>query len=323
MGVSETATQDEIKKAYRQLSKQYHPDVNPNGEEKFKEVAEAYDNIGDDNKRRDYDNRKNNPFANMGGNGFDFNSIFEQMMGGQRQQRPTAPDKVLNILITPIESFKGVKKDIKYEYFDHCVTCDSSGGDRTVCNTCNGQGFIIQKMGTGMFQQVFQNTCNTCGGNGSIITKPCITCSGNGRIKNVENLVITIPKNVDNGNFMRVAGKGDYNAGVRLRGDLILKVDVNKADNFEKLGMDLIFYKKINALELLSKKQILVPHPDGDLMINIPRNMNSEKPLRLLKKGYRSNDGSGDFYIKVAVTNDYELPEDVQKKLEELLKEYY
>ncbi len=89
MGVSETATQDEIKKAYRQLSKQYHPDVNPNGEEKFKEVAEAYDNIGDDNKRRDYDNRKNNPFANMGGNGFDFNSIFEQMMGGQRQQRPT------------------------------------------------------------------------------------------------------------------------------------------------------------------------------------------------------------------------------------------
>jgi len=323
LGVSETATQDEIKKAYRQLSKQYHPDVNPNGEEKFKEVAEAYENVGEENKRRDYDNRKNNPFAGMGGGSFDFNSIFEQMMGGQRrEQRPTAPDKVLNVFITPIESFKGVKKEIKYDYFDHCAPCDSTGGERSVCNHCNGQGFIMQKMGTGMFQQVFQTNCPTCMGNGSIISKPCISCGGHGKIKNTENLVITIPKNVDNGNFMRVGGKGDYNPSVRLRGDLILKVDVNKVDNFEKLGMDLIYYMKLTAIELLTKKQILIPHPDGDLMINTPRKMDSEKPLRLLKKGYRSNDGSGDFYIKVAVTNDYVLPEDVQQKLDELLKEF-
>ena len=180
----------------------------------------------------------------------------------------------------------------------------------------------MQKMGTGMFQQVFQTNCPTCMGNGSIITKPCMSCGGVGKIKNTENLVVSIPKNVDNGNFMRVAGKGDYNPGVRLRGDLILKVDVNKADDFEKLGMDLIYYKKLTVLDVITKKQLLVPHPDGDLMINIPRNLNTEKPLRLLKKGYRANDGSGDFYIKVAVTNEYELPDEVQQKLEELLKEF-
>ena len=183
MGVSETATQDEIKKAYRQLSKQYHPDVNPNGEEKFKEVAEAYENIGEEGKRRDYDNRKNNPFANMGNGSFDFNSVFEQMMGGQRQQRPTAPDKVLNVFITPFESYHGVKKEIKYEYFDHCKPCDSNGGERSICNHCNGQGVVMQKMGTGMFQQVFQTNCPTCMGNGSIITKPCMSCGGVGKVK--------------------------------------------------------------------------------------------------------------------------------------------
>ena len=86
--------------------------------------------------------------------------------------------------------------------------------------------------------------------------------------------------------------------------------------------MDLIYYKKITALDVITKKQILVPHPEGELMINLPKNLNTEKPLRLLKKGYRSNDGSGDFYIKVAVTNEYELPEEVQQKLEELLKEF-
>lgn len=322
LGVSENATQDEIKKAYRQLSKQYHPDVNPNGEEKFKEVAEAYDNVGDDNKRRDYDNRRNNPFAGMGGGSFDFHSIFEQMMGGQRQQqKPMAPDKVMNVVISPVESYKGTKKELKYDYFDHCKPCDSTGGERSVCNNCNGQGFVMQKLGTGMFQQLHQINCPNCMGNGSIITKPCFSCMGQGKIKNTESLVVNIPKNVDNGNFMRVAGKGDYNPNVRLRGDLILKVDVNRIDDFEKLGMDLIYYKKLTAIDLITKKQILIPHPDGDLMINIPRNLNTEKPLRLLKKGYRANDGSGDFYIKVAVTNDYSLPDDIQQKLEELLKE--
>ena len=173
-----------------------------------------------------------------------------------------------------------------------------------------------------MFQQIFRNTCNVCNGDGSIITKPCNTCSGNGRITKIENLVISIPKNVDNGNFMRVGSKGDYNPNVRMRGDLILKVEVNKTDDFEKLGMDLVFYKKMNVIELLTKKQILVPHPDGELMINIPKKMNSDKPLRILKKGYRTNDGSGDFYIKVAVTNEYDLPEDIQQKLEILLKDF-
>lgn len=258
----------------------------------------------------------------MGGGSFDFNSIFEQMMGGQRQQaKPMAPDKVMSITITPVESYTGVKKEIEYNYFDECVPCGSNGGERTICHTCNGQGFVMQKLGTGMFQQIHQTSCPTCMGNGSIISKPCASCMGKGKITNKEKLSVNIPKNVDSGNFMRLSGKGDYSPHVKLRGDLILKVDLNRADDFEKYGMDLIFHKKLNVLDILTKKQFLVPHPEGDLMVNIPRNLDSEKPLRLVKKGYRANDGSGDFYIKVAVTNDYTLPEDIQQKLEELLKD--
>jgi molecular chaperone DnaJ len=322
LNVSETASQDEIKKAYRQLSKQYHPDVNPNGEEKFKEVSEAYDNIGDENKRKEYDGRRNNPFGGMG-NGFDFGSAFEEMMrGGRRQQRPVAPDKVINTPLTPLESFKGVKKEIRYEYLDSCNTCDSTGGDRKVCNTCKGQGFVTQKMGTGMFQQIYQSTCPTCAGKGSVISNPCNSCNGLGLTKKSETLSVTIPKNVDNGDFMRVAGKGDFNPNVRMRGDLILKVILNKSGDFEKVGMDLVYSLKLNVLSLLSNKQILIPHPDGDLMVNLPNPMNSDKPLRLVKKGYRNESGSGDFYIKISVTNEHNLPKDVEEKIQELIKEF-
>ena len=110
LGVSETTTQDEIKKAYRKLSKQYHPDVNPDGDEKFKEISEAYENIGEENKRRDYDNKKNNPFTDMGNGSFDMHSMFEQMMGMNVNRKPKSPDKTIEIEISPIESFTGFEK---------------------------------------------------------------------------------------------------------------------------------------------------------------------------------------------------------------------
>lgn len=322
LGVPEDATQDEIKKSYRQLSKQYHPDVNPNGEEMFKEVAEAYETVGDDNKRKLYDNQKNNPFSNFGGDSFDFNSVFEQMMGGQRQQRkPMAADKILNIDVSPIESFLGIKKTINFEYYNNCNSCDGSGGEKSVCPNCNGQGFILQKIGTEMFQQVFKSTCNGCNGSGAILINPCVPCNGYGKVLNQENLKVTIPKNIDNGNFMRVIGKGDYSPKVKFRGDLILKVNVNRVDDFEKNNMDLVFYKTLNVLEIITKKQILIPHPNGNLMVNMPKNFNSEKPLRILNKGYSYTGGKGDLYIKVSVTNNYDISEDTQKELELLLKE--
>ena len=222
LGVAENASQDEIKKSYRKLSKQYHPDVNPEGEEKFKDIAEAYDILGDENKRQQYNQRKNNPFAGRGGN-FDAQSIFEEMVNGGRRQNTKSPDKVISISMTPIDSYFGIEKEISYDYLKVCKPCDGNGGNRSVCSTCGGQGYVMQRMGTGMFQQIFNVTCNGCGGQGSVITKKCDTCNGNGMIKEKEKIVISIPKNVDNGDFLRIATKGDYGktTGVRDRKSVV------------------------------------------------------------------------------------------------------
>jgi len=322
LGVSETATQDEIKKAYRQLSKQYHPDVNPEGEEKFKEVSEAYENIGDENKRQDYNNRRNNPFANMGGGGFDFSSAFEEMMGGYRQQRPRkAPDKLINIEISPTESYLGVKKEIKFDYLEMCKPCNGEGGETSICNTCRGVGMITQKIGNGMFTQLLQSQCPSCLGKGKIITNACNQCYGQGSLLRNETLMVTIPKNVDNGNFMRIPSKGDFNQGMKLRGDLILQVKVGVKDNFEKNGDDLVYYLKLNIIDVLVKKQIKIPHPEGELLINLPKYINSDKPLRLVKKGFRGDMNSGDFYVKMTITNETELPEETLNKIKELVEQ--
>lgn len=324
LGVSENASQDEIKKAYRQLSKQYHPDVNPSGEEKFKEIAEAYDNIGDETKRGIYDNQRNNPFANMGGGNFDFSSAFEEMMGGYRQQRPRkAPDKVISIDISPTESYLGTKKEVKYDYLEICKPCNGDGGETSVCNTCKGVGVITQKIGNGMFTQLLQSQCPSCHGKGKIITNPCHQCHGQGLVVRNEILMVTIPKNVDNGNFMRISSKGDFNQSMKLRGDLILQVKVDNKDNFEKNGEDLIYYLKLSIVDIILGKQIKVPHPEGDLLINLPKHINSDKPLRLVKKGYRGNVNSGDFYVKMNITNDIEVPEETLNKIKELLEQTY
>ena len=320
LGVAENASQDEIKKSYRKLSKQYHPDVNPEGEEKFKDIAEAYDTLGDESKRQQYNQRKNNPFAGRGGN-FDAQSIFEEMVNGGRRQNTKSPDKVISISMTPIDSYFGIQKEISYDYLKVCKPCDGNGGNRSVCSTCGGQGYVMQWMGTGMFQQIFNVTCNGCGGQGSVITKKCETCNGNGMVKEKEKIVISIPKNVDNGDFLRIATKGDYGKTTGVRGDLIIKVDLIKNDNFEKIGKDLIYSLKLNVIDVLTEKQIRLPHPDGDLIINMPKNLNSDKPLRLVKKGYRDGVGSGDFYVKMTITNDYTLTNDVKESLMVLLKE--
>ena len=322
LGVSETSSQDEIKKAYRQLSKQYHPDVNPEGEEKFKEVSEAYENIGDETKRRDYDNRRNNPFANMGGHGnYDFNSIFEEMMGGHRQQRARrAPDKIINVDINPIESYLGVKKEIKYDYKEICTPCNGDGGQTSICNTCRGVGTITQRVGNGMFNQIVQTQCPSCFGKGKIIINPCNNCYSQGVLVKNETLLVTIPRNVDNGNFMRIPAKGDFNQNMKLRGDLVLQINLFSNDGFEKNGNDLIYYLKLNVLDIILQKQIKLPHPEGELLINLPKNISSEKPLRLVKKGYRGDSNSGDFYVKMNITNEIDLPQEKIDQIQEILK---
>ena len=319
LGVSEKATQDEIKKAYRKLSKQYHPDVNPEGEEIFKDVSEAYDNIGDENKRNQYDSMKNSPFGGMGG-GFDIHSMFEQMMNGGQQQRQKAPDKVLNLNIVPQESFFGVNKDIEYMVANCCDSCNGNGGERTLCNHCKGNGYVTQQFGTGMFKQVVQSACPQCNGQGSTIKVTCKSCIGKG-LKIVKEIVnVSIPKNVDNGDFLRLQNRGDYNLNVKRKGDVILNVNMVNDGGFEKMGRDLVYGTKMTPLNIIMNDQIEIPHPEGTIKVSLPNDFDSDRPLRVIGKGYKYSDGIGNLYVKVSVKNDSKLNEDLIKSIKDLLE---
>jgi len=322
LGVDEKATQDEIKKVYRKLSKQFHPDVNPEGEEKFKEVSEAYEHIGDEKRRQEYDVQRKNPFANMGnmGGGFDIHDIFEQMVNGGRKRQPKAPDKTISVNITPVESYFGVKKEIKILNNVSCQPCDGTGGTKKICSNCQGQGVIIQTYGTGMFVQRVQVNCPYCNGQGSIIQNVCKTCNGHGVTRKEEHLQISIPANVDNGDFLRIQQKGDFNPQIKMFGDLILKVNLVSDEKYQKLGLDLIYNKKIDPLSLLIEDEMKVEHPEGELLIKMPETINSDKPLRILKKGYKTPAGNGNFYIKIIVQKEGNIDPDIKEKLKESLK---
>lgn len=316
LGVGEDATQDDIKKAYRQLSKQYHPDVNPNGEEKFKEISEAYENIGEESKRANYDNARKNPF-NGGMGGFDIHSMFEQMMG-QNRRPPKAPDKIVEVVLNPVESFYGIKKDIQFESFEKCDPCNGSGGERSVCNTCKGRGVVIQVLGTGLFVQQIQMTCNQCNGHGFIISIKCNTCNGIGANKKHQKFNVTIPKNIDDGDFLRLKDRGDFNPNLKIKGDVILKVVMDNSGSFEKVGMDLILKKKLDIFDLMTSDSVSIEHPEGELLIKLPDSVDTEKPLRIPNKGFSNENQKGNFYIKISVKKDEVSREKVKTILKEI-----
>ena len=256
LNINKNASQGDIKKAYRKLSKQYHPDVNPQGEEKFKAIAEAYDILGDESKKKKYDNP--NPF---GGNPFD---MFNQQRTQQR--RPKIKDKVMRVTLSPEESFKGLDKELTYKSKVSCELCVGTGGDKKGCTSCAGRGVHRQKMGTGFFTQVVESTCPTCRGTGQIVINPCMNCQGEGAIDKFKNIKVTIPKSVDNGDFLRVNGKGDFINGIQ--GDLLVQINMIKS-KYEKVGKDLVFNLNIAPIDMLINKTFRVPHPDGVLGIFI------------------------------------------------------
>lgn len=317
LGVSETATQDEIKKAYRKLAKENHPDIGGD-EELFKKISVAYDIVGDENKRKEYDMKKNNPFGMGGGSPFDINSIFEEMMGGR--QKAKAPDKVFNLNLTVSESFFGVKKEITLSNFDICDPCNGTGGTKKVCETCKGNGIVNQIFGTGMFRQQFQTQCPSCNGIGATILNACGSCKGQGVSKKEEKVQVSIPRSVDNGDFLRLGQKGDYNVNLKMKGDLILKVNLIGEEKYEKLGMDLIYNKRINPLNLLLDDNMIIEHPEGDLSIKVPEKVNTEKPLRIMGKGFKTPNGDGNFYIKIIVEKEQNLDNETKEKIKNILE---
>ena len=292
LGVNQNATQDEIKKTYRKLAVEHHPDKGGD-ENKFKKISEAYDTIGDENKRTQYDNQRRNPFANMGGGGFNpFEDMFNQM---HSQRKRAVPDKVIEVVIGTLESFRGSDKTIKYVRESKCGGCNGNGGERISCANCNGEGYILQRMGTGLFVQVMRHTCSSCNGNGFTYKTTCGTCHGKTTIKTNETVSVKLPHGVDDGQFLRLQDKGDYKDG--MYGNLVLRIKVQEEENFDKSGDDLI-YNAYFSLSDLSKDSLDVLHPDGNLSIKLPKTFDTSKPLRVKSKGFYNR---GDLFIKLFV----------------------
>jgi molecular chaperone DnaJ len=292
--VEEKATDEDIKKSYRSLSKKYHPDVNPDGSEKFKEIAEAYEVLGDKTKRVQYDNSKNNPY-----NGTQFENIFSQMFAGnnpnfRQHRRKSAPDKIIKVQITPIESYLGQEKTIQYFKDNHCNICNGSGGEQQGCNTCGGSGFQIKTFGTGFMVQQVRTACQTCGGRGYTLIHKCYSCEGRGVKSATHEIRIKIPVGIDNGQYVKLGDLGDFRNGEY--GDLVIQIELISNDGFEKIDNDLIYNLFLN-LDEIQKDKYVVPHPDGDLSVNAPKVFDTSKPLRLRGKGYNG----GEMYVKLNV----------------------
>jgi molecular chaperone DnaJ len=299
LGVNENATQDEIKKAYRKLAVEHHPDKGGN-EDTFKKISQAYDTIGDDNKRKQYDNQKRNPFGGGGPAGFDpfgngFNP-FEDMFNNMHQQRKRAvPDKIVEVVVGAVESFKGEDKTINYSRNHKCGGCNGEGGEKVSCSNCGGVGFITQQIGTGLFTQIIRQNCGGCNGKGFNYKTTCGVCHGHTTTSKMESINIKLPHGIDEGQFLRVVDKGDYKDG--MYGNLVIKVKIVPENNFEKSMDDLIYNAYFN-LDTIKEDTVKVPHPLGDISIKLPSEFDTSKPLRVKSKGYHNR---GDLYIKLFV----------------------
>jgi molecular chaperone DnaJ len=291
--VEENASDDDIKKSYRTLSKKYHPDMNPDGADKFKEIAEAYEVLGDKTKRTQYNNSKTNPYA---GTPFQdiFNSMFTQQNNPNFRHRKSVPDKIIKLQVTPIESYKGVDKTLYYVRDLGCNICNGSGGDQQLCTTCNGAGFQIKQFGTGFMVQQVRTQCQTCGGKGYTLIHKCYYCDGRGTKPTSNEVKITLPVGVDSGQYLKLQDLGDYRNGEF--GDLIVQIEVVNKDDYEKMNNDLIYNLTLN-LDEIQKDKFLIPHPDGDLNMEAPKVFDTSRPLRLKGKGYLG----GDMYVKLNV----------------------
>jgi|688.fasta_scaffold361193_1 molecular chaperone DnaJ len=294
LGVSKETSADEIKKAYRKLSKQFHPDVNPEGAERFKEIAEAYDVLSNPDKKQKYDN----PASNMFGGDASIEDLLRHMgfnrnpFGGQR--RPSAPEKIITLDITALDSFRGSTQQINYKRDIACNTCGGSGGDRNGCGTCGGVGYRMRQMGQSPFQQIIQETCSSCVGRGYTITNACTSCIGKGTQGEFKSMNITLQHGIDDGEFYRVESAGDFHNGVY--GNLLLKVRMKKDTSWEKVGDDLI-YNNFLTYDDLTNESCEVPHPDGNIVVKYPELFDTLTPMRVRGKGYR-RERIGDLYIK-------------------------
>ncbi len=350
LGVSKTATDDELKKAYRKLAKQYHPDLNPGdkeAEKKFKEANEAYEVLSDSTKRARYDQFGHagvDPSYGAGGPGAggfggfggfdmgDLGDIFEGFFGGgfgsSRRANPNAPrrggDLQTSCTISFFEACKGVKREISIQRMESCPDCYGSGSepghDAQTCPDCHGTGQVRVTQRTPLGSMTSSRPCSRCGGKGKIITNPCKKCNGNGRIRVTKKIEVSIPAGVDDGQTLAVRGQGDSGINGGPAGDLHVTVTVRPDTLFKRDGYDIWCEIPLTYMQAALGDELTVPTIDGKVKYTIPEGTQPGTVFRLRGKGVQNLNGRGrgDQYVEVTV----EVPKGLSKAQKEALKNF-
>ncbi len=345
LGVDRNSDADSIKKAYRKLAMQYHPDRNPGdkaAEDKFKEAAEAYDVLSNSDKKAKYDQFGHQAFSQggggFGGGGFQdmgdifsqfgdiFGDIFGQGGGGGRQQQGRSKnaqrrgsDLRYMFQIDLKDVLEQSEKQIDFETDEQCSECAgqgaAKGSNAVTCKTCRGAGQVVRQQG--FFSMA--TTCSTCSGQGEVIDNPCKPCRGQGRIKAKKKIKVTVPAGVDSGTRLRVSGEGEGGYRGGPAGDLFVEIRVNDHDVFEREGDHLFAQLDVNYVQFLLGGEEKVEALDGDVFVEIPRGSKPGERIKIANRGVPSLRGSrrGDLYYTLNV----EFPDKLLESEEKLLRD--
>ncbi|PZW50393.1 molecular chaperone DnaJ [Humitalea rosea] len=337
LGTSRDASDEDLKKAYRKLAMQWHPDRNhgnKDAEPKFKELNEAYDVLKDPERRAAYDQYGHAAFdaAGRGGAGSPFGGgafedIFEEMFGrfggrGQRQSTGRGADLRQEIQITLEEAFAGAKKTIRVPSSVQCETCSGSGAEggkaqAQTCGTCQGAGKVRQQQGFFLVER----SCPTCGGQGRIIKNPCKVCAGSGRVQRERSLSVTIPPGVDDGMRIRLTGEGEAGLRGAPAGDLYVDIGVRPHELFQRQENNIFVHVPLRMSQAALGGAVEVPVIDGGrAKVTIPAGTQTGDQFRLRGKGFSvlRSASRGDMFVKVAV----ETPQNLNAKQRELLEQF-
>jgi molecular chaperone DnaJ len=350
LGISKSASQEEIKKAYRKVAMQFHPDRNPGdkaAEDKFKEAAEAYEVLNDSDKKAQYDRFGHNAFnQGRGGGGFGggmnmddifsqfgdifgdegFGSFFGNRGGGGRRQSGGRRGSNLRVKIKMNfeEMAKGASKTIKIKKYIKCNTCQGSGAkDKNsvqTCSTCNGNGQVRKVQNTFLGQMQTVGTCPTCNGDGTTITSKCNSCKGEGRVYGEETVTIDIPAGVQEGMQLSVSGKGNIGERGGGFGDLIVQIEEEAHEQLQRDGLNVAFDLYLSFPDAVFGTQVEVPTIDGRAKIKIPPGTQSGKIFRLKGKGFPNVNSyeKGDQLIHVNIWTPQQVSSEEKNMLEKM-----
>lgn len=337
LGVSKTASKDEIKKAYRKLSKKFHPDINkePGADEKFKEVKEAYEVLSDEQKRAQYDQfghvDPNQGFggADFGGGFGGFEDIFNSFFGGGGRRRdPNAPRQGADLQYTMTLKFEeavfGKETDIEIPREETCSTCDGSGakpGTKVeTCKHCHGSGQLNIEQNTPFGRIVNRRVCHYCNGTGKEIKEKCPTCSGTGKVTRRNKIHVKIPAGVDDGQQLRVAGKGEAGINGGPPGDLYIVFHIRQHEFFERDGDDIYCEMPVTFVQAALGDEVEVPTLHGKVKLKVPAGTQTGTKFRLKGKGVPNvrGYGTGDQHVLVRIVT----PTKLSEKQKQLLRDF-